>query len=98
MSIAGMCRSQATPLDRLILATPCLWRHHPFLPVVRRLAGGSRVQCGVVYDAPDRTSGPATVYLTNLFALPATVAGLLARPQCVYESLDALANDGWVID
>jgi hypothetical protein len=92
---------RATPLDRLFFETPCLWHHHPFLPVVRYLPDGVTTQCGLLYDALG-ASGlegfATTVFLCNLFALPATEADFLARPRCVYDSISTLAADGWFMD
>lgn len=98
---AASGRRRATPLDMLFFETPSLWRHYPFLPVIRRRSDDAGTECGVLYDARG-VSGlygySSTVFRINLFALPATEAGLLARPKYVYDSLDALAEDGWRVD
>jgi hypothetical protein len=101
MYSSGRYRRQAGARDLLYFATPRLWHHYPFLPVIRRPAGSREIEYGVLYDAGG-VSGTygyrCTVFLTNLFTLPRTEAGLFARPRHVYDSFEDLANDGWVVD
>jgi hypothetical protein len=44
------------------------------------------------------TGYSATVFLANRFALPPTVAGLLALPREVYDTADELVSAGWRVD
>ena len=84
---------------RLILATPCLWPAWPFLPLVRRCRGEE--EYGVLFDAvrAARLTGfSATVWLTNLFALPPTLADFLALPREVYDTADEIVAAGWRVD
>ena len=101
MLLARFFPQRATTRDLIFLSTPSLWSLHPFLPVVRRAARGDCQQLGVVYDAVG-ASGlygySATVFLTNFFTLPKTEAALLALPKIVYDTLDELVADGWVVD
>ena|ERR1017187_5151775 len=101
MPIAKFFPPRATMRDLTFLSTPSLWTLYPFLPVVRRSARDDREQLGVVYDAVG-ASGlygySATVFLSNFFTLPKTEAELLALPRCVYDTLDELVSDGWVVD
>jgi hypothetical protein len=70
----------------------------PFLPVVRRSRG--REELGVVFDA--RSAGllgfSATVYLTNLFLLPADFDSFLALPHETFDGAEELIEAGWVVD
>ena len=92
---------RAAMRDLIFLSTPSLWTVHPYLPVIRRAARGDCQQLGVMYDAIG-VSGlygfSATVFLANVFTLPQTEADFLALPKCVYDTLDELVNDGWVVD
>lgn len=101
MSIARLFPRRATARDLLFLSTPSLWPTYPFLAVIRRSAAGNCQQLGVLYDAKG-ASGlygySATVFLGNLFTLPKTEKELLEGPKIVYDTLDELVNDGWVID
>jgi hypothetical protein len=84
----------------LFLTTPQLWPVYPFLPLVRR-RGGAEYECGLLYDLfglSGRTGFSATVLLTNLFAVPATEAELLALPKEVYDSAEEVFNAGWRVD
>lgn len=44
------------------------------------------------------TGYSATVFLTNLFALPPTLAALLASPREAFDSGDELVAAGWEVD
>lgn len=101
MSISRFFPRRATMRDVVFLSTPSLWNLHPYLPVVRRSTRGDCQQLGVVYDAVGHSGlygFSATVFLTNFFTLPKSEASLLALPRCVYDTLDELVNDGWVVD
>jgi hypothetical protein len=83
-----------------MMQAPNRWPTWPFLPVLRLLPDGSK-QLGVLYDArhaSGRMGYSSTVFLQNLFLLPAVEAKLLSGPRCVYDSLDALLDDGWLVD
>ena len=96
----------ATVLDRireravLFLTTPALWPSWPFLPVVRRHPGREE-DLGVVFDARGAaglTGYSATVFRTNLFALPHTLAEFLALPKEVFDSAEEVFEAGWRVD
>jgi hypothetical protein len=85
---------------RLVLATPAAWPVWPFLPVVRRRDGADE-ELGVLFDAVRAvglTGFSATVFRTNIFTLPPTLAGLLALPREVYDTADELVAAGWRVD
>ena len=101
MSIARFFPCRATMRDLTFMSTPSLWPIHPFLPIVRRSVVGDCEQLGVLYDAVGDAGlygYSATVFLTNLFTLPQTEADFLALPKFVYDTLDELTGDGWVVD
>ena len=93
------CAEQNRERTVLMLASPALWPTWPFLPVVRR-----RAECqelGVVFDARGTcglTGHSATVYLSNLFALPSTLSDFLALPREVFDSSEELADAFWQVD
>jgi hypothetical protein len=84
--------------DLLFVTTPALWPAWPFLPVVRRTRG--REEVGVLFDdlGVCGRAGSAAVILTNLFALPPTVAELLALPTETFGSGAELLRAGWRVD
>jgi hypothetical protein len=101
MSIARFFPRRATMRDITFMSTPSLWSVYPFLPVIRRGAVGGCQQLGVLYDAVGvfgRYGYTATVWLANLFLLPKTEAELFELPKIVYDTLDELVEDGWVVD
>jgi hypothetical protein len=68
---------------------------------VQRLPVGAPTELGILYDArgaSGRTGYACTVFRTNLFTLPRNEADLLALPRHVYDTLDELADDGWLVD
>jgi hypothetical protein len=83
-----------------LLSNPALWPLWPFLPVVRRRAGRP-TECGLLCDVLHLTGQPgggATVYLANLFLLPATLEQFLEQPREVYDTAAELFDAGWRID
>ena len=90
----------ATARDLLYFRHPRLWQTWPFLPVVRRRAGGA-TECGLLYDFRG-TGGPtgfsSTVFVCNLFLLPPTLEEFLALPREVFDAPEEMAAAGWVID
>ncbi len=84
---------------RLFATTPALWPAWPFLPLVRRSRGAEEL--GVLFDALGvcgLTGYSATVFLGNLFTLPARLDQLLASPREAYDSGDELVAGGWRVD
>jgi len=83
----------------VLLSTPGLWPAYPFLPVVRRTTAAD--ECGLLADLAGLFGlygyGP-TVFLANLFALPTTLAGLLALPRRAFDSSDEVYDAGWRVD
>lgn len=82
----------------LLLGCPALWPCWPFLPVVRRAAGGEEL--GVVFDARSArlTGYSAAVFKTNLFLLPPDLGSFLALPREVFDSAEELVAAGWRVD
>ena len=79
--------------------TPALWPAWPFLPVVRHARGV--IDLGLMFDARGAcglTGYSATVFLTNVFALPPTLDQFLALPKEVFDSGEELLANGWRVD
>ncbi|MBP3956875.1 hypothetical protein J8F10_16510 [Gemmata sp. G18] len=95
-----MTRAPDPDRDRtlLVLTAPVLWPHWPFLPVVRRTRGTEEL--GLVFDARTArlTGYSATVFRTNLFALPARLDAFLALPKEVFDGAEELVDAGWRAD
>ncbi len=74
------------------------WPHWPFLPLVRRTRG--REELGVVFDARAArlTGHEITVYVTNLFLLPADLPAFLALPHETFDGAEELTAAGWLVD
>jgi hypothetical protein len=84
----------------MLFRTPALSPTWPYLPVIRPSPDGAGRQCGVLYDARNasgRYGYSATVFLANLYLVPATEAALFALPRCIYDTADELADDGWTV-
>ncbi len=92
------CATRARERTVLFLTTPALWPAWPFLPVVRRENG--REELGVVFDtrAAGLTGYSATVFATNVFALPNMFAAFLALPHETFDAAEELADGGWRVD
>ena len=100
MRTAPRYRSAAGPRDRLYFGRPDLWPLRPFLALSRQPLG-EPLELGVMFDAVgvSNTYGySSAVFFTNVFDLPPTVAEVFALPRVVYDTLDELAADGWVVD
>jgi hypothetical protein len=96
MPESGVCGFQRTVL---FLANPDLWPLWPFIPVVRRRSGDEEL--GVVYDARqavDLTGYSATVFITNMFSLPAHFQEFMKLPKEVFDTAEELAEAGWRVD
>jgi hypothetical protein len=90
----------ATARDLLFLRNPHLWRHWPFLPLIRRRPG-CELECGVLYDCwtvARRGGFSASVFLTNIFYLPGSEEAFLALPKEVYDTVEEVAEAGWRVD
>ena len=84
----------------LFLTQPTLWPAWPYLPLVKRLPGRPE-NYGVLVDAMRCWNLPgysATVFLTNLFLVPALPAELLALPKEVFDTADEVIDAGWCVD
>lgn len=82
------------------LACPDSWKFWPFLPLVRRKPDGEQ-ELGVAFDALHARGLPgfsSSVFLTNLFLLPQTLAELLALPKESFDTPEELADAGWGVD
>jgi hypothetical protein len=76
------------------------WPLWPFLPVVRRRPGRAE-ELGVVFDALgacDLAGYGATVFLTNVFALPTGLDRFLALPRETFDTPEEVAAAGWAVD
>jgi hypothetical protein len=84
----------------LYLAHPELWPGWPFLPLVRRLAGKEQ-ECGPLCDLEGMAGvqgHPFTVFMSNLFVLPASLDAFLALPQEASATAEAVYAAGWRVD
>jgi hypothetical protein len=92
---------RATARDLYFFANPQLWACQSFLPVTRQATDSPERQLGLLYDARG-VSGTygfgCTVFLTNLFTVPAMETRLFALPKHVYDTFDELADAGWIVD
>jgi hypothetical protein len=92
---------QQTRLRNLhFLREPKLWPHRPFLALMRRRPGVEE-EYGVLYDAlgaSGRVGYSATVFLCNVFLLPATEAEFLALPKETFDTAEEIYQAGWRID
>ena len=84
---------------RLFVASPALWPAWPFLALVRHRDG--QKELGVLFDARgalNLTGFSSTVFLANLYDLPATLVALLDGPKEVFDSSEELLQAGWRVD
>jgi hypothetical protein len=80
------------------IGTPALWPAWPFLPLVRRSNG--HLELGVMIDSRSLglTGRSATVFLTNLLELPATLNEFLGLPRETFDTAEEIAASGWLVD
>ncbi len=100
MASSVPCR-RAGPRDLALFAAPDRWPRWPFLPLVRQLLSQEEPEQGILYDARGHANlygHASTVFLTNVFFIPASQAEFLALPRHVYDTFDELADAGWVVD
>ena len=98
-----MSKATCAPDERAkqaaLMALPALWPAWPFLPLVRRGPAGEEL--GLLCDLmrlADRAGHSATVYLGNLFALPATLDEFFQLPREVYDTPEEVFDRGWRVD
>ncbi len=100
MSVPTEQPRKATARDLFFFSHPEHWVTWPFLPIVRRHAGGE-MDYGVLYDAvhrSGRTGYSSTVFLCNFFLMPSTEVEFLALPKEVFDTPEEMAAAGWVVD
>ena len=93
------CLARVRDRSALFVSTPTLWPAWPFLPVVRRSSG--QEELGVMFDAHTvcgLTGYSTTVFLTNMFELPASFTEFLALPHETFDLTDELIAAGWRVD
>lgn len=93
------CEARDRARNQLLMSTPALWPVWPFLPLVRRRDGGE--QLGLLYDGFHLTGRPgssATVFLCNLFEIPAREIDFLALPREAYDTVEEIYASGWRVD
>jgi hypothetical protein len=89
-------QEQIEQVTREFLADPNKWPNWPYLPMKKYPKGGvGNSVLGIVVEGVDLKS---VVYETNLFSLPKTPEGWVALPKHEYITLQALMNDGWIVD
>jgi hypothetical protein len=84
----------------LYLGEPSLWPAWPLLPLVRRRPGRAE-EYGFLFDLrkfnhPENST--STVFLGNIFEMPANRQELLRLPQEDYADAEAVYAAGWRID
>jgi hypothetical protein len=92
--------TQQRQRDLAMFRDPSLWCRWPFLPLIRPRPA-NEPELGVLFDArgcANVLGYSATVFLTNLLAVPSTVAELLALPKLVYDLPEEIAAAGWTVD
>ena len=88
------------PRDLYFFTHPGEWKLWPFLPLVRRPAGGDE-ELGLLFDAwgaSGRAGHSATVFLCNLFLMPQTLEEFLELPKEVFDAPEEMADAGWTVD
>ena len=73
------------------------WPNWPILPVknYKLVKPGELPECGIIFSQEVEAGKDVTVFVVNIFMLPADLSNV---PQTKYESLDALLAAGWVGD
>jgi hypothetical protein len=91
---------KATARDLFYFTHPQHWSPWPFLPMVRRHADGE-LECGLLFDLlhlRGRAGFSSTVFLANIFEMPATEDEFLALPKETFDTPEEMAAAGWVVD
>jgi hypothetical protein len=82
----------------LLFSKPEIWPNRPFLTLTRRHPETSEIEYGVLYDARG-ASGlygySCTVFLANIFQLPARESEFLKLPHHTYDTFEEIAEAGW---
>ena len=84
----------------LFISSPALWTNWPFLPLVRRKPGQEQ-EYGVMFDAMTACDLPgfsASVFITNMFAMPATLDQFIDLPREVFDSPEEIEAADWRVD
>jgi hypothetical protein len=79
--------------DRGMILHPNLWPKWPYLPVKRRLEGGSFPETGVIWIGTK-----FNIYFVNLFDMPKSAEEFKATNHIPYNNVDELIADGWIVD
>ena len=86
--------------DLLFLRQPRLWPNWPFLALVRRRPGRDE-ELGLLFDAGGAAGlygYSSTVWLSNLFLIPATLEEFLALPKETFDTPEEIADASWSVD
>jgi hypothetical protein len=82
-----------------MMENPDLWPVWPVLPVKRHTNDSSWPETGVIMAVKDWMT---TVCILNMFSIPSGTSVLevrkMASKEYMYDSVDALLDDGWVVD
>lgn len=80
--------------DERMMRTPTNWPLRPLLPIKRPgKGGGGRPELGLIHE-----STPLLVRVGSVSRMPPPWAEFHALPTRQYASLDALLDDGWIVD
>ena len=99
MTLTRLSSRRERGRNLLVLSSPRLWPAYPLLPVVRRAT--SEEECGPLMDLAGLFGlygYGSTVFLTNLFDLPATLDAFLALPRRVFDTADEVFDSGRRVD
>jgi len=80
--------------DKKMILSPELWPKGPILPMTR-LDGSKNFgkELGIIFKGDLNI-----VRLTDMFSVPQTAHELNRVPCIIYDSIDAMLADGWVVD
>lgn len=85
--------------DKAMILDPNKWPSWPFLPLKKgSYPSLENKRLGVLYHSPVWSDGKVHVVHIYMFAPPKTAAELHASPATVYDSVDAMLADGWIVD
>jgi hypothetical protein len=99
MPMPTLAERRARLRQLVLLREPCLWKHWPFLPLIRRSDGSP--ECGFLFDARrvcDRYGYSATVFLGSLLRLPPAAGDVLSMDREVYDTAEEVYASGWRTD
>src|SRR5436305_249231 len=86
--------------DLYFMINPALWPTWPFLPLIRRTMT-DEIEVGLLCDVErlfNLTGFRCTIFLSNIFALPATLEEFMSLPRQVLDTFEEVIEAGWRVD